>query len=89
MLSALISNYTAHVGRLGLLDTDRLLVLSHTLVGSDVESELRSEIYCADRFGEQHHGLQHHGCRRPRALPSANRGQRDLARPASPRTARV
>jgi|MEHZ01.5.fsa_nt_MEHZ011567509.1_7 hypothetical protein len=89
MPSALISSYTAHVGRQGLLGTDRLLVLWHKLVGSDVENESRSEVCCADRFGEQHHGLQHRGCRRPRALSSASRGQRDLARPASPRTARV
>ena len=57
MPSALISSYTAHVGRLGLLGTDRLLVLSHKVIGSNLENESRSEVYFADRFGEQDAGF--------------------------------
>lgn len=57
MPSALISSYTAHVGRLGPLGTDRLIVLSHKLVGSEADAETRSEIYFADRFGDQDAGF--------------------------------
>ena len=56
MPSALISNYTAHVGRLGQLGADRLIVLSHNLIGTRAVDENRSEIYFADRFGEQERG---------------------------------
>jgi len=57
MPSAQISSYTAHVGRLGPLGPDRLLVLSHRLVGIAEGPEHRSEIYFADRFGEQEAGF--------------------------------
>jgi len=58
MPSALISSYTAHVGRLGPLGADRLLVLSHTLLdGGKKAAETRSEIYFSDRFGEQQGGF--------------------------------
>ncbi len=57
MPSAQISSYTAHVGRLGPLGTDRLIVLSHKVLGSDASEEMRSEIYFADRFGEQEAGF--------------------------------
>lgn len=55
MPSALISSYTVHVGRLGPLGSDRLIVLSHKLLGNENADETRSEIYFADRFG-QHPG---------------------------------
>ncbi len=61
MPSALISSYTAHVGRLGPLGTDRLLVLSHIVLDGDTMvaggAESRSEIYFSDRFGEQDGGF--------------------------------
>ena len=58
MPSAQISSYTAHVGRLGPLGTDRLIVLSHKLLGSEDEGdETRSEIYFSDRFGLQEAGF--------------------------------
>lgn len=57
MPSAQISSYTAHVGRLGPLGTDRLIVLSHQIVGDSAGTEERSEIYFSDRFGEQEAGF--------------------------------
>jgi len=57
MPSAQISSYTAHIGRLGPLGTDRLLVLSHQLVGAESGEAARSEIYFSDRFGEQEGGF--------------------------------
>jgi len=58
MPSAQISSYTAHVGRLGPLGSDRLLVLSHSLLeGPQDAPETRSEIYFADRFGTQEAGF--------------------------------
>lgn len=58
MPSALITSYTSHVGRLGPLGTDRLLVLSHTLLNAGADSpEARSEIYFADRYGQQEGGF--------------------------------
>lgn len=58
MPSAQISSYTAHVGRLGPLGTDRLLVLSHKLLEGDATAEeSRSEIYFSDRFGAQDAGF--------------------------------
>lgn len=58
MPSALISSYTAHVGRLGQLGSDRLLVLSHRLIDdADGHPEQRSEVYFADRFGDQADGF--------------------------------
>ena len=58
MPSATILSYTAHVGRLGPLGTDRLLVLSHKLLeGGSNSAEIRSEIYFSDRFGEQEGGF--------------------------------
>ncbi len=58
MPSAQISSYTAHVGRLGPLGSDRLLVLSHKLLGDESDAgERRSEVYFADRFGEQEAGF--------------------------------
>ena len=58
MPSAQISSYTAHVGRLGPLGTDRLIVLSHRLLAAAPDTpERRSEIYFADRFGEQDAGF--------------------------------
>lgn len=58
MPSAQISSYTAYVGRLGPLGTDRLIVLSHRVIdaGGDA-TERRSEIYFADRFGHQDAGF--------------------------------
>jgi len=56
MPSAQILSYTAHVGRLGPLGTDRLLVLSHKLLEGASE-EARSEIYFSDRFGTQAGGF--------------------------------
>lgn len=61
MPSALISSYTAHVGRLGPLGSDRLIVLSHKLVGSSADAEDSSEIYFADRFGDQEGGFHTQG----------------------------
>jgi len=58
MPSAQILSYTAHVGRLGPLGTDRLLVLSHKLLdGGNDSEEARSEIYFSDRFGDQEGGF--------------------------------
>lgn len=58
MPSAQILSYTAHVGRLGPLGTDRLLVLSHKVLGTDAPAEEnRSEIYFSDRFGTQEAGF--------------------------------
>jgi len=58
MPSAQISSYTAHVGRLGPLGSDRLLVLSHGLIGASTDAaEARSEIYFSDRFGKQEGGF--------------------------------
>lgn len=58
MPSAQVSSYTAHVGRLGSLGTDRLLVLSHTLVSAGgAGPEASSEIYFSDRFGNSTHGF--------------------------------
>lgn len=57
MPSAQISSYTAHVGRLGPLGSDRLLVLAHTIVRDDQTIEASSEIYFADRFGDTEQGF--------------------------------
>jgi len=58
MPSAQILSYTAHVGRLGPLGTDRLLVLSHKLLDATGDAaDTRSEIYFSDRFGEQEGGF--------------------------------
>jgi len=57
MPSAQISSYTAHVGRLGPLGTDRLIVLSHRLIDGGGAQESRSEIYFSDRFGGQEGGF--------------------------------
>lgn len=56
MPSAQVSSYTAHVGRLGALGPDRLLVLSHVLIRENTAVEGASEIYFADRFGESENG---------------------------------
>ena len=58
MPSAQISSYTAHVGRLGPLGSDRLLVLTHTVLNSESGAgETTSEVYFADRFGTQEGGF--------------------------------
>ena len=58
MPSAQILSYTAHVGRLGPLGTDRLIVLSHQLLDGETETDqARSEIYFSDRFGGQEGGF--------------------------------
>ena len=58
MPSAQVSSYTAHVGRLGELGSDRLLVLLHHVLSADNEPiETMSEIYFADRFGESSGGF--------------------------------
>ena len=57
MPSALITSYTAHVGRLGPLGTDRMLLLSHKLLGATDTAEHSSEIYFSDRFGQQEGGF--------------------------------
>jgi hypothetical protein len=58
MPSAQVSSYTAHVGRLGSLGTDRLLVLAHTLVSAgESGATANSEIYFSDRFGASMHGF--------------------------------
>ena len=50
MPSAQVTSYTAHVGRLGELGEDRLIVLSHVVVDGETRIEGSSEIYFADRF---------------------------------------
>ncbi len=58
MPSAQISSYTAHVGRLGPLGSDRLLVLRHHVMHANNEpAETTSEIYFADRFGTSNTGF--------------------------------
>lgn len=57
MPSAQVSSYTAHVGRLGPLGQDRLLVLRHTLLDATDPAETTSEIYFADRFGDTEMGF--------------------------------
>ena len=58
MPSAQISSYTAHVGRLGELGTDRLLILSHTSLDADSKQvDATSEIYFSDRFGTSPSGF--------------------------------
>ena len=58
MPSAQITSYTAHIGRLGPLGTDRLLVLTHKLLdGAPDPGEINSEIYFSDRFGGQEGGF--------------------------------
>ena len=57
MPSAQISSYTAHVGRLGQLGSDRLLVLRHAVVVDDETVEASSEIYFADRFDRSETGF--------------------------------
>ena len=87
MPSAQISSYTAHVGRLGPLGSDRLIVLSHRVLGSDDDQDSRSEIYFADRFGEQEGGFNTLGAADSvRAhLPAADYGVwLDLLRHESP-----
>lgn len=74
MPSAHIANYTAHVGRLGELGSDRLIVVTHTLVAGDDPQQAASEIYFADRFGESQVGYSTLGtANRVRAhLPAAD-----------------
>lgn len=58
MPSAQISSYTAHVGRLGALGSDRLLVITHQPLDSDSQpGETTSEIFFSDRFGESTAGF--------------------------------
>lgn len=60
MPSAHVSSYTVHVGRLGALGPDRLIVLSHTVLDQGATAltpETRSEIYFADRFGAHETGF--------------------------------
>ena len=60
MPSAHVSSYTVHVGRLGALGPDRLIVLSHTVLADGATAttpETRSEIYFADRFGAHENGF--------------------------------
>lgn len=57
MPSAQITSYTAHVGRLGPLGTDRMIVLLHTLLDDQNAEEASSEIYFSDRFGNQEGGF--------------------------------
>lgn len=62
MPSAQISKYTAHVGRLGGLGSDRLLVLRHHVLDANSEAvETTSEIYFADRFGQSSSGFSTEG----------------------------
>lgn len=56
MPSAHIASYTAHVGRLGELGADRLIVISHTMLAGDEPVQGASEIYFADRFGQSEIG---------------------------------
>jgi len=62
MPSAQITSYTAHVGRLGQLGTDRLIVVRHMHLdqnetGQDQNAEHSSEIYFADRFANSELGF--------------------------------
>lgn len=58
MPSAQVHSYTAHIGRLGPLGTDRLIVLTHNLVGGTSGGDrATSEIYFSDRFGESNDGF--------------------------------
>lgn len=58
MPSAQISTYTAHVGRLGPLGTDRLLLLTHVLLDADNEPvEATSEVFFSDRFSDNKVGF--------------------------------
>ncbi len=58
MPSAQVSSYTAHVGRLGELGTDRLLILRHhVIVEGSTPVETTSEIFFADRFGDSAAGF--------------------------------
>lgn len=57
MPSAQITSYTAHVGRLGQLGTDRLLVLAHVMVNDGEQSESTSEIYFSERFASSSAGF--------------------------------
>lgn len=51
MPSAKVHSYTAHVGLLGQLGSDRLIVIRHQVGEGAKPSEAVSEIYFADRFG--------------------------------------
>lgn len=57
MPSAQITSYTAHVGRLGQLGTDRLIVLQHVMVTDGRQSEATSEIYFSQRFASSSSGF--------------------------------
>ena len=57
MPSAQITSYTAHVGQLGQLGTDRLIVVRHVHMHDDQAVEHTSEIYFADRFGTANLGF--------------------------------
>lgn len=57
MPSAQISRYTAHVGRLGQLGQDRLIVLNHTVIEDGKAVDGSSEIYFSDRFGDSDIGF--------------------------------
>lgn len=62
MPSAQISRYTAHVGRLGQLGSDRMLVLRHHILDDDSNAvETTSEIYFADRFEQSSDGFSTDG----------------------------
>lgn len=56
MPSAQVHSYTAHVGLLGQLGSDRLIVIRHQMGGGESANEALSEIYFADRFAESGHG---------------------------------
>lgn len=56
MPSAQVHSYTAHVGFLGRLGSDRLIVVRHQVGEGENASEAVSEIYFADRFGASDHG---------------------------------
>lgn len=88
MPSAHIISYTAHVGKLGQLGSDRLIVLKHRLINSSaMNDEASSEIYFADRFGRGRFGFSTLGTdRRVRAhLPSEDfLGWMDLLRHEDP-----
>lgn len=57
MPSAQVTSYTAHVGRLGPLGSDRLIVVKHVMVNDGEKHESASEIYFADRFGASESGF--------------------------------
>jgi hypothetical protein len=62
MPSAQISSYTAHVGRLGPLGTDRLLILTHDILDADDHPVKRtSEVYFSDRFAASTGGFNTEG----------------------------